>query len=77
MPENTSPQKHDDDDKPLTVFQMLGSVLAAFIGIQSEENRERDFRKMKPHHVLIAGLLLVAIFMGTVITIVSSILATH
>lgn len=74
---NPDNSRNQDDDKPLTFFQMLGSVLAAFIGIQSEKNRERDFKKMKPHHVLIAGLLLVAVFMGTVIAIVSSILATH
>ena len=70
-------RKDPNDDKPLTLFQMLGSVFAAFIGVQSQENRERDFKKMKPHHVLIAGLMLVAVFMGTVIAIVSSILATH
>ena len=75
--QSNEPRQQDDDDKPLGFFQMLQNVLAAFIGIQSQEKREQAFKKMKPIHVLISGLMLVAIFMGTVIAIVSTILATH
>lgn len=32
-----------DDDKPLTFRQMLHSVLAAALGVQSGKNRTRDF----------------------------------
>lgn len=67
---------NNDDDKPLTFFQLLGSAFAAFIGIQTQENRERDFKKMKPHHFIITGLLLMAIFFSTVMIIIKSILLT-
>ena len=75
MQSNDSKEK--GELKPLGFLEMLQSVLAAFIGIQSQEKRESDFKRMKPVHVLVAGLMLVAIFMGTVFTIVSAILATH
>jgi len=63
-----------DDDQPLKLKELLGSVFAAFIGIQSQENRERDFKKMKPHHVLIAGILLMIVFFTTVMIITRTIL---
>jgi hypothetical protein len=70
-------QNDKDDEKPLTFFELMNSVFAAFIGIQSQENRERDFKKMKPRHVIIAGLLLMVVFFTTVIVITRTILAAH
>lgn len=71
--------KKDDmnNDKPITLLQMLGSVFAALIGIQSQENRERDFKKMKPHHVIISGIMLMILFFTTVMIITRLLLASH
>jgi hypothetical protein len=68
---------NQDDDKPLGFFELLGSAFAALIGISSQAKRERDFKKMKPHHFLIAGLMLMTLFFGTVIIITRTLLATH
>ena len=51
-----------DEDKKPGLFRIIGSVLASFIGVQSDKNRERDFTHGKPVHFIIAGLVLTAVF---------------
>ena len=47
------------------------SVASAFIGVQSNKNRERDFSEGKFSHFVIVGLIGVILFVVTLITIVS------
>jgi hypothetical protein len=54
--------------------ETLKSVGAAFFGVQSDKNRERDFTQGKFSHFIIAGLIAVVIFIGSLITIVSLVL---
>ena len=49
------------DEKP-TLLQVLKSVLASFFGVQSNNNRERDFQHGNPSHYLIVGLILTVAF---------------
>jgi uncharacterized membrane protein YhdT len=51
-----------EKDKSPTFLQAIKSVLAAFIGVQSEANRERDFTQGKPSHFILAGLILTLVF---------------
>jgi hypothetical protein len=67
----------DDDNSPITFWEMMGSVLGAFVGIQSQAKRERDFKRMKPHHVIIAGIMLMILFFSTVMLITRTLLATQ
>ncbi|MES1929582.1 hypothetical protein SADO_10009 [Salinisphaera dokdonensis CL-ES53] len=52
---------HDDkrerEGKPPTLWQSWVSVLAAFFGVQSSANRERDFTRGKASHFILLGLL--------------------
>ncbi|WP_076419426.1 DUF2970 domain-containing protein [Colwellia sp. UCD-KL20] len=50
------------------------SVGAAFLGVQSESNRKRDFTQGKFSHFVIAGVIGVALFIGALLLIVSFIL---
>jgi hypothetical protein len=50
------------------------SVGAAFFGVQSETNRERDFNQGKLSHFIIAGVIGAAIFIGVLIALVSLVL---
>ncbi len=52
----------DPDPRPPGFLSILRSVAAAFFGVQSEHNRERDFRHGKPIHFIVAGLLGTALF---------------
>ena len=56
------PSKNAPDGKPPTFWQMVHSVLAAALGVQSHKNRQRDFTHGKPVHFLLLGLLFTMVF---------------
>ncbi len=58
--------KSKQNDAP-GLFQVMWSTLAAFFGVQSSANRERDFKKGKPGHFIFMGLLMTVAFIGTVL----------
>ena len=66
--ENT-PQEKDVEVK-ITFLQLLKSTMAAFIGVQSTKNRERDFKHGKVSHFIAIGLLFGLLFIATLITVV-------
>ncbi|MBV2131723.1 DUF2970 domain-containing protein [Pseudomonas sp. MAP12] len=69
------PQRNDDQDKPpLTLRQMLQSVLAAAFGVQSGKNRARDFSRGKPSHFILLGLLFTGIFVLLLYSVVRLVL---
>ncbi|HBX53860.1 DUF2970 domain-containing protein [Pseudomonas sp. UBA2684] len=66
--------EHDDNDKPLTLWEMLQSVLAAALGVQSGKNRSRDFSRGKPSHFIMLGVLFTALFVLVIIAVVKLVL---
>jgi hypothetical protein len=50
------------------------SVGAAFLGVQSEANRKRDFTQGKFSHFIIAGVIGVVLFIGVLLLVVSAVL---
>jgi len=66
--ENT-PQTEDEEIN-ITFGQLLKSTMSAFIGVQSNENRERDFKYGKISHFIGIGLLFGLLFIGTIVTVV-------
>jgi hypothetical protein len=56
------------------ILQVIKSVLSAFIGIQSKENRELDFSEGKLSHYIIVGIIAAVLFVVTLIFVVSLIL---
>lgn len=48
--------------KPPTLWQMLHSILAAALGVQSGKNRERDFTHGKASHFIGLGVLFTLLF---------------
>ena len=59
------------NEEDLTLRQVMGSVLAAGFGVQSRENKVRDFARGNPVHFIIAGLTLTVGFLMTLIAVVS------
>jgi hypothetical protein len=55
----------------LTLWQVICSVFAAGFGVQSKENKVRDFTRGKPLQFIIAGLLFTIAFLIGLITIVN------
>jgi hypothetical protein len=54
----------------LTLLQVMGSVLAAGFGVQSKENKVRDFTRGKPFHFIVAGVVFtLALLVGLVVLV--------
>lgn len=72
--ERISDTEDQQADKAPNLLQVMGSVLAAFVGIQNKKNKERDF-KYGNHKVFIAvGIIMTAAFLLTVVTVVQIVL---
>jgi hypothetical protein len=56
-----------------TITQVVKSVLAAFIGVQSEANRKKDFENGSLSTYVIAGLIFTALFVLAIIFLVSTV----
>ena len=71
--------EHDPNraHKSLNPLQVVSSVFAAGLGVQSSKNRERDFQQGRAGTFIFAGLLFTALFIGTVYTIVTMVLSTR
>ena len=63
---------NDSDPSKNTVSfgQLLMSVVAAFFGVQSNENRERDFKSGKLWHFILLGIFFGIAFILIIITVV-------
>lgn len=56
-----------------TIMQVIKSVLAAAAGIQSNENRERDFKHGSLSSYIIAGLVFTILFVLLITFLVSKV----
>ena len=69
------PGKQDgENNTPLNPLQVVGSVLAAGLGVQSSKNRERDFKQGRIGIFIAAGIVFTLLFIGIVFTVVQLVL---
>ena len=66
-PENEAPEK-------LNVLQVVSSVFAAGLGVQSSKNRQRDFKQGRLGVFIAAGIVFTLLFIGVVFTVVQMVL---
>ena len=65
-----------DNDKQKPSFgQVVLSTLAAAIGVQSNKNRERDFKGGSIKAYVAAGLIFTALFVLTLVLVVKTVLS--
>jgi hypothetical protein len=64
------PSDPDENSGKLNPLQVVGSVLAAGLGVQSSKNRERDFKQGRPVVFIAAGIVFTLLFIGAVAFIV-------
>lgn len=57
------------------IWRLFSSTLAAFLGVQSDKNRLRDFKSNSPVPFIIMGIVLAVIFVATLLFIVKQVLA--
>ena len=65
---------NDPGDRRPGVLDIFKSVGAAFFGVQSEANRQRDFNHGKLRHFVIAGLVATVLFVLAIFGIVQLVL---
>jgi hypothetical protein len=63
--------------KKLNPLQVIGSVLAAGLGVQSSKNRERDFKQGRIGVFIAAGILFTLVFIGVVVGVVQWVLSSR
>lgn len=71
--QHNQPEPADDDGK-LKPLQLVGSVLAAGLGVQSSKNRERDFKRGRLGMFVAAGIVFTLLFIGSVLFVVQVVL---
>ena len=72
------PDAPDIKEEParLNPLQVVGSVFAAGLGVQSSKNRERDFKQGRISVFITAGILFTLLFVGIVVTVVKLVIRT-
>ncbi|HEY9037193.1 MAG TPA: DUF2970 domain-containing protein [Pseudomonadales bacterium] len=71
---SNDPQTPDKPPAP-NLWQIISSILAAAIGVQSSKNRERDFTQGKTKHFIVGGIIFTILFIVTIVTIVRTVLS--
>ena len=61
--------------KPPTFLQVVGSVFAAMVGLQSSKNRERDFSRGNLKVYIVGGMIFTILFILTLLSIIRIILS--
>jgi Protein of unknown function (DUF2970) len=57
-----------------TIIQTITTILAAFVGVQSDKNRKLDFEQGSLTTYVIGGLIFTVLFVATLIFVVSKVL---
>lgn len=65
---------NNEQEKPLGFVATAISVLASFFGVQSAENRDRDFKRGNVKMFIFVGILMTIVWYGVIAAVVSTVL---
>nr|WP_250461100.1 DUF2970 domain-containing protein [Microbulbifer sp. GX H0434] len=68
-------KEDNKEDKSPSFGQVVLSTLAAAIGVQSNRNRERDFKAGSIKTYIAAGIIFTALFVLTLVLVVKTVLS--
>jgi len=79
MVDKPGDENTESPDKPASMhpLQVVSSVFAAGLGVQSSKNRERDFKQGNFKVFVIAGIVFTLLFIGTVFGVVQMVLNSN
>jgi hypothetical protein len=63
-------EKNNQQEESLALWEVFQGVFAMFIGVQSEANRERQFKYGKLHQFIIVGIVVTVVFVLHIILLV-------
>ena len=64
----------NDKNKAPSFWQVVKSVLAGMLGVQSAENRERDFQHGKFSAYVFVAVIVVTVFILAIVTVVKTVI---
>lgn len=67
-------EKKQQDEESLALWEVFQGVFAMFIGVQSEKNRERQFKYGKFYQFLIVGIFVTFLFLIHIVLLVRFVL---
>lgn len=70
----TEQPDEDNEKEKHSAVDLLKSTLSAAVGVQTNANREKDFKHGNIKTFVFAGIIFTVLFIGTIITIVNLIL---
>jgi Protein of unknown function (DUF2970) len=53
-----------------TFMQTVGAVAWSFFGVRRSKDYERDVQRLNPKHVVVAGVIGAALFVGAIVLLV-------
>ncbi len=65
----------EPDEKKPTLWQVIQSVLASFLGVQSASAHQRDFTKGNPWAYILIGIVATVLFVLALVGVVRWVLA--
>lgn len=71
--DENSQSKPEEQPGKLNPLQIVSSVFAAGLGVQSSKNRERDFKQGRIGVFIAAGILFTLLFIGVVALVVQAV----
>ena len=75
MSQNSPEQSHEyEEERKPGFWQVVISVLAAALGVNSRKNQERDFQSSSPLPFIVGGLIFGVIFIVAVALVVAIVL---
>lgn len=69
-----SPSAPGQNTEKLNPLQVVGSVFAAGLGVQSSKNRERDFKQGRIGVFVAAGIVFTLLFIGVIVLVVQAVI---
>ena len=69
------PESESDKKQKTNLLSVVKSILAASIGVQSDNNRTRDFEQGNPLTFIIGGVVFTLLFIATITTVVGFVLS--
>ncbi|MDG2018927.1 MAG: DUF2970 domain-containing protein [Porticoccaceae bacterium] len=69
------PESESDKKQKTNLLSVVKSILAAGIGVQSDNNRTRDFEQGNPLTFIIGGVVFTLLFIATIATVVGFVLS--
>ncbi|WP_091640254.1 DUF2970 domain-containing protein [Aquisalimonas asiatica] len=67
---------HDGEQRKPTVWEVVQSVLAGALGVQTNEARKRDFKSGSPMPYIIGGVIFTVVLIVVLVVVVNVVLSS-